>query len=285
MKFTVQVLVEGLNAYQVVDKLAREKIAVYSAFPQKNAITLEVARKDCKKVFAILQSSCYNVKKVSPYRWTRVTEWGKRFAGLLVGTLLAAGMVVGAQMRVLDVRIVGSGRYYEQEIRSILQECGITFFSELSDDVSAATMRILSLPRVSYCNVAKSGGVVTVEVQVSDESEPIAKSSLIAPVSGIVETLVVVRGTPLVQEGDEVSVGQTIADCRVDYGERQSTVIVCAFVRIAYGISVFYRGSEGEALAQAYLEYGQFDLNTAEREGDGYRITGTAFCEASCNMD
>lgn len=49
MKFTVQVLVEGLNAYQVVDKLAREKIAVYSAIPQKNAITLEVARKDYKK--------------------------------------------------------------------------------------------------------------------------------------------------------------------------------------------------------------------------------------------
>lgn len=95
-----------------------------------------------------------------------------------------------------------------------------------------ATMRILSLPRVNYCNVAKSGGVVTVEVQVSDEAEPIAKSSLSAPVSGVVETLVVIRGTALVQKGDEVSAGQTIVDCRVDYGERQSTVIVCAFVRL-----------------------------------------------------
>jgi len=285
MLFTVLLTVEGLNAYRVVDKLAREKIAVRSAVPQKNAITLEVARKDCKKVFAILRGSCYNVEKVSLRGASLWLERGKRAAGLLVGLALAVVCVAAFQTRVLKVRVVGSGAYYEGNVNEILQECGVSRFSAFPSDAAEITTKILTLPRVSYCQIDMHGGVVTVEIQVSDESAALSSEPLCAPVSGVVETLVVVRGTPLVCVGEEVTVGQKLVDCRAVYGERETAVIVVAYARIAFSVSAVYEGSEEKALAQAYLEYGELYGKETEQVSGGYRVTGTAHCDASCNLD
>lgn len=285
MLFTVQMRIEGLNAHQVVDKLARGNITVFSAIPQKNAITLEVARKDCKKVFAILRGSCYNVKKVSPRKLSLVAERVKRNAGLLIGLALAVVCVCCFQTRVLAVRVIGSGSYYEREVRAILEEGGMTRLSALPKDTAALTAQILSLPRVSFCNIAIRGGVVTVEVQVSDEWLPLQSDPLRAPVSGVVESLVVVRGTPLVTIGDEVTAGQTLIDCRAQYGEKESTVIVVAYVRIAYDVSVTYRGSEAQAIAQAFLDYGELSRQTVTQVQDGWLVSGTAYAEVARNID
>lgn len=285
MKFTVNMLIEGLNAYQVVDKLAREDIAVYAVVPKKNAISVQVARKDCKKVFAILRSSCYNVKKVYPSGWTRFMVWGKRSAGLLCGTLLASICVCCLQLRILQVDVVGSGKYYEREIQAVLQANGIVRFGKMPQDTSPISAYILSLPRVSFCKIEKNGGVVTVEVQVDDETEIISSNVLQASASGEVVSLVVIRGTPLVAVGDEVSVGQTIVDRFVWNGERKSTVIVVAYAKIACSISEYYCGNKQQALAQAYLEYGEITALEVLQENEGYRITGTVYYECVCNMD
>ena len=53
---------EGLSAERAVEKLAQGGVPVLSAEKiQKNAVRFRVDGKHSKKVFAILQGSCYNI--------------------------------------------------------------------------------------------------------------------------------------------------------------------------------------------------------------------------------
>lgn len=286
MKGRTQLEIEGVSAFRAAEKLKRAEIPVFSVRKtHKNAITLEVESKDSKKVFAILESSCYNVKKVRFRGASRLWRSCLRSAGLLAGAVLFALTVVGMQTRVLQINVVGSGAYYEAEVLSILSDGGINRFGAMPADTALFTAEILSLPRVSFCSFRRAGGILTVEIEVSDENAVLSGEPLYAPAAGTVAELVVVRGTPCVQVGDEVRQGDTVVQNRAVYGETEKTVIVIARVRISYSVEAEYGGTEEEACAQALLDYGAMEDVTTEQTELGWRIVGTAFAEASVNLE
>lgn len=281
-----ELLIESLGAHRLPDKLAGAGIEVLSAQKiQKNAIVLQVRRKDLKKVFAILRGSCYNVKRVRARGGAKVLLWCKKSAGVLAGIALFCAIVLFCESRVLKIEIAGSGAYYRTEITEILARNGVKPFSAPPKDVAAITAEILSLPRVGFCSVGKRGGVVTVTVEVSDESAPLQSLPLLSPADGVVEELVVVRGTPLVKEGDEVSAGETLVSNRVggESGERE--IVVIARVRVRAPFSAEYPlESEEAARLQAALDYGEIVQIHTEKTENGWRVSGEAVAEAAVNL-
>ncbi len=286
MQGRTQLTVEGLNAFRVIDKLERAGIAVFSARrTQKNAVTLEVKTKDLEKVFAILRSSCYNVKKTSPRGLSRLRLKCLQWAGLLVGALIFAAAVPLVQTRVLKIDIVGGGACYEAEVRNILSSGGVNAFGAMPRNTSTLTAQILSLPRVNFCSFNASGGILTVEVQVSDENSMLESRPLLAPETGVVEELVVIRGTACVQVGEEVGKGDVVVKNSALYGEEERPVIVIAQVKVRFPVSARYSGSEEEATAQALLEFGEISGLKAEPVEGGFEITGEACAESSVNLE
>lgn len=280
-----QIIVEGLSAYRAVDKLAKADVCIFGAHKtQKNGVIVEVGSKDVKKVFAILRGSCYNVKKV---RYRGAARWGRaavRRAGLLAGAALFFAAVAGAQSRVLRIDVVGSGAYYRDEVVAILSENGVGTFTPPPDG-EIVCAQILSLPRVSFCSFRHSGGILTVEVQVSDETAPLSGEALLAPVSGVLEELVVVRGTARAEEGAEVEEGQVLADGEAVRGEETVTVLVIACARISRPFSAQYAAeSEAAALAQAMLETQELRGVHIEKTQEGWRVEGTEYITASVNF-
>lgn len=281
-----QLEIEGLNAYGVADKLNRAGITVYSVRKiQKNAISLAIESKEAKKAFAILQSSCYNVKKRRSLGISRLRKICLQSAGLVAGALLFALCVVGMQTRILKIEIVGSGACYEAEVLGILCAGGVAPFKAMPRETALFSAEILSLPRVSFCTFRASGGILTVEVEVSDENATLSGQPLLSPATGTVTELTVVRGTPCVQIGDEVREGDVVVRNAVFYGETEHNVIVIARVKIGYPVTAEYGGTEREATAQALLDYGELENVQTERTGTGWKITGTAFATASVNLD
>lgn len=278
--------IHALNAFQAVEKLSRAGVGVLSArTTEKNLITLQVNRKDLQKVFAILRGSCYNIKKVRPRGVSRLLQFVVRQAGILAGTLLFALCVLFFESRILTVRIAGSGAYYAAEVGDVLARGGIKRFGALPKDTSPMTAEILALPRVSFCTIGKKGGVVTVTVEVTDENALRSGDSLCAPVQGVVEELVVVRGQACVNVGDGVNAGDVLVSDEVADGEGFKKVLVIARAKIAYSVSAEYEADEAEAAARARAEYGEIrDLRTERREG-GVLVTGTAFASASVNLE
>ncbi len=278
--------IESLSAHRVVDKLAVAGIEVLGAEKtQKNAVTVWVNGKDRKKVFAILRGSCYNIKKVTYRGLERWKQRCMQSVGLLVGAVLFVCCVCVMQTRVLKIEIVGSGAYYEREVRDILSRNQTKLFSAAPKE-GTVTPEILALPRVSFCSVALSGGVLTVTVEVSDEHTLIERVPLSAPANGTVEELVVIRGNALIGIGDEVCEGDVLVDCSAPVGESGSrSVIVIARVKVAFPVFKEYALSEKEALAQAYLDYEELtDVRTTQTE-NGFLVEGCAHASASMNLD
>ena len=281
----VRLLIRGIAPERVFDKLARAHIPVLAARRvQKNAVCFAVAAKDYKKVFAILRGSCYNVEKVRPVGLKRLAERCRRLPGLLAGGALALAAVLFLETRVLKVEIGGSGAYYESEVRAILREGGIAPLSPAPEQTALLTSRILSLPRVSFASLRFEGGVLTVRVEVSDEEEIFFPAPLKSPKAGVLEELVVLRGTPCAQAGQQVEAGQTLISERVAYGGREERVLVVGYAVLLCPVEGVFRGSEEAAFEAARLAFGGDAELFSEKTEEGWRIYGTARMEISSHM-
>ena len=162
---------------------------------------------------------------------------------------------------------------------------GVKKFSARPQNTAALTAEILALPRVSYCSLKCEGGILTVEVRVSEEYETLKIEPLLAPAAGTVEELVVVRGTARVAVGDTVEAGQTVVEGVASYGEEERQVIVIARVRISFPVSEEFRGTEEEARTGAYLKYGEIQGIHTEKTDGGFIVSGTAYAEGAINLD
>lgn len=277
--FGAEFTVEGLSAERAVEKLAQGGVPVLSAEKiQKNAVRFRVDGKHSKKVFAILQGSCYNITKSRPVGWARAVRSLAAHAGLLAGAALFWCAVAFFQGRVLKIDVVGSGAYYRSEVLSVLTESGAGLFSPVPQEKAAITARILSFPRVSFCSLSHEGGVLTVCVEVEDEALPLAVGALTAPADGTVESLTVVRGRACVSVGDEVRAGDPVAEPAA--GENYAI----ARVAVRYAVDAEYTGSEESARAQSYLDYGEIADLQSQKTENGWRITGSALAIAAVNL-
>lgn len=278
----VEFTVESLSAHRAADKLSRAGIEVLSAVrTQKNAVDLRIRAKDCKKAFAILRGSCYNIKNVRSRGALKAFALAVRSAGLLVGAMLFLGGVLFAEHRVLAVEYVGNGAYLAREAEEVLARAGVKRFSPMPRDTGALTAELLALPRVEFCAVRRRGGVLTVELVCADGSVPLGSLPLTAPASGVIEELVVVRGTAVKGVGDAVSAGETVVSAVSSDG---APVLVIARVKVSFPVAREYGLEEREALLQAHLDFGENAKLHTEKTERGWLVAGTAYAEAAVNL-
>ncbi len=281
---SLEVFIEGLGAARAVEKLVQGGVPVLGARVQKKGVTVRVDGKHRKKVFAILRGSCYNGKKTAPKGVLRLWKLCCKRAGLLAGALVFALCVLFFQGRVLRIEVVGSGAYYRAEALGVLARSGVSFCSPPPAQKARITAEIMSLPRVSFCSVSHAGGVLTVRVEVSDEAVPPVGGCLYAPADGVLETLVVLSGTPCAAVGDSVGKGDLLVENVTPVGEVRLPVTVIAGAAVRCTVDAEYAGDEAHALAQAYLEYGALENIHTQKTGDGWRVTGEVLVQAALNL-
>ncbi len=282
--FRYELELEGLSVHRAVDRLRREGVAILSAHKiEKNGLKIVINANERKKAFTILQSSCYNIKKCRPAGALRLLHCAARAAGVIVGAAAVLPCVLFLQGRVLRIEVTGSGAYLEPEIRAVLSEKDVGYFSPMPAP-NAVVPDILSLPRVHFCSVKGENGVLTVRVEVGDETSPLAAQSLLSPAAGKVEELTVLRGTPLVQVGDSVERGQEVVANYALRGEEREQCIVVARVRIAFSVSREYELDEERARAQAMLDFGELSDLHMTKTAAGWRVEGTGHAEGTMNF-
>lgn len=279
-----EIFIEGIGAARIVEKLVQGGVPVLAARVQKKGVLVRVDSKDCEKVFAILRGSCYNGKKVRFAGLLRFLSRIPARAGLLVGAALFFASVLFCQSRVLRIEVTGSGAYYEAEVLRALSREGTGFFTAPPADPAKLTAEILSLPRVSFCSLSHAGGVLTIQVEVSDDAAPLAGGNLVSPVSGKVESLTVLAGTARVCVGDEVSAGDVLVENVTAVGETFLPVTVIASASVRYAVDALFSGSREEALAKAYLDYGEIEGLQIQMTGEEWRITGEAIACVRLNL-
>lgn len=290
----------GISPQRALDKLARAGIEVYDVRKTGAAsLNLRVKCKETEKIFAIFSGSCYTVTKKGQLRLKRLAGRAVKRVGAVAGALLVLLCAMAGNAFVLRVEVEGSGARYDERAREILAEEGVKTF-RLYDEESAenARVRMLALPGIVFAELEKSGCVLTVTLEESEEISPPARETvLVAPASGVVEELTVLRGTALVAEGDTVVAGQTLADgfFLTEDGERRETFaiarcsILCEYTQSVREDSNDEDARE-DAIAAAHMNAGGELVEseaTAHADGDGF-IFEVRLCvriRASVNME
>ncbi len=213
----------------------------------------------------------------------RVLERARRGVGILLGVAVALLAVLSLQNRVLRIDVTGSGAYLRPQILSILDGRGVGYFSAMPSPNEVAA-EILSLPRVHFCSVKGEGGILTVDVEVGDETQKADPTPLFAPAAGTVEALTVLRGTPLVSVGDSVEAGQEVVGSYMLFGEEKQNCIVVARVKVSFPVAKEYATGEEQARLQALLDFGELTELHTTKTANGWLVEGTGHAEGARNF-
>lgn len=204
------------TAEAVLKKLKKSEIAVYGFKKSGAQCLFSVNGKDIKKVFAIFDNPCYNVRVVKGGIAQRLKSALILRAGLVAGAALFAAAAVFSNAFVLKIEVGGSGSYLEPEVRRIIYAEGAGEFKRFSLlNVSEATGRILALPQVTFCNIEKHGSVLKVDVRTDEEHYGTVNArSLVSDCEGVVRNIVAVCGTAQVEAGAAVARGDVLIAAR-----------------------------------------------------------------------
>lgn len=223
--FSYIIEIDTLTPPRALTKLARGGVAVYDVEKIGTAkLRMRVKSKDLQKIFAIFPQSCYTVKVIKSVGLKKYIDAAKKRAALLAAGAVFVAVCIGSGAFVLRIRFEGSGSHYRREAMPLLASAGIGVFSPYSEEKGERAERLLmDLPSVSFCSVKKEGSVVTVTIEENAEI-PVAEreKQFLCPADGKVESLTVIRGTPLVAEGEEVKAGQNLVSGTVVTGEGEN---------------------------------------------------------------
>ncbi|MCI8370512.1 MAG: hypothetical protein HFE41_04965 [Clostridia bacterium] len=237
-------------------KVKKAEIAVYDLKKEGARLIFFVKHKDVKKIFAIFDKPCYNIKVIKKSRISRLLSFAAVRAGLIAGAAIFVAAAVIANTFVLKIKVSGNGSYLEAEVRKIIYEEGAGEFKRFSAlNASTATGRILALPQVTFCNIEKRGSVLVVDVQTDAEHYGSAdKQPLLSDCDGVVKNVVAVCGTAAVKTGDTVKRGDVLIYAHTLAGEQTVSCLAAGYAEIecARTAEFFAETDDEENLKRAY---------------------------------
>ncbi len=241
----------GKNINYLPEFLHRKKVNVIKfCLINESLAKVTVDAQDINKFFAICKNMCYN-KKVIGYGGilSPLTLFINK-VGLCVGAIVFTLAVILFNNVCLGVKIQGSGKAFENETIGVLKSMGIQKYVLFSGmDYKMIENKILSSnPNVTFVSVYKDGNYLVVDSQItSSKVEVLGENSLdiISTVDGVVEEIVVLRGTPIVKVGDFVKRGDLLVGAYTlskDEDETYPTFTV-ARVKLIETVEFEYKGS------------------------------------------
>jgi len=230
--------ITGLNLDRFINTVKNRGVALYDVKKQsQNSIKVSVSLKQSEKFFAIAKELCYNIRKIGLK--------GKAYP--LYKLITSLGMVLGAiffiatQLVFSDVVLeccyVGTGSVYQNEVQEYLFDMGVKKYSRFSKiDLDVLADQILSDgKRFSFVSCYKKGNRLMIDLTLARENTPIIDGevySLFSDVDGVVESVKVYRGTPLVKVGDQVKTGDLLVDGYAVIKEQTVKINVLATVTL-----------------------------------------------------
>lgn len=245
----------GIAPFRAVDKIVRAGISVYDVHKKGAAcLKLRVKSKETEKIFAIFRGSCYTVTKTGPARLKRALRAVYARAGLAAGAIAFLLLSAASNFFIFRIEVNGSGARYAERAEEILSAEGVRAFALYDGEAAErACEQLAALPGIVFARVRKSGCVVTVTLEESDEiAAPERSSSLVSPRAGIVESLTVLRGTPLVAEGEPVAEGQELVGgfFVTESGEQRETFAIARCSLLCESVFEYRSNEESEAAAR-----------------------------------
>ncbi len=284
------------TAETALKKLKNAKIGVYNCKKDGARFIFSIKSKDVKKVFAIFSKPCYNIS-MQASRQKRLLNLALNRIGLLAGALMFLIITAVSNLFIFRIEVGGSGSYLGTEVRRIIYEAGFSEFQAFRKfDAPSATGKILSLPSVTFCNIEKRGSTLYIDVEVDEvHGGRVSYKPLLSDRDGTVRNVIVVCGTPAVENGSKVYKGDTLIYPYTVLNEEKVDCVAVGYVELeCKGVYEYCTESESEiALKSAYAQANLYAENITNRthtvkpveNGVAYVIEFTYLQKLSINME
>ena len=230
--------ISGLNLGFLISELHRKGVTVYNTrlFGSKKMI-LTVDYCDRKKIFAICNNMCYNVKKSGESGKLKFPLFIFRNPGLAAGCALFVALLFYADSLMFTVEYKGDAIFYKKEIEAVLSENNIKKFTPFLsfDTVKLENEILLSDDEITFVTVKKQGYRLVINAVKGDSEVKginVSCKNLYSPFSGTVLKISVLRGTAQIKAGDAVKEGDLLVGGYYTYKEEQKETYVLAEISL-----------------------------------------------------
>lgn len=254
--------IKGLNLDRFINTCGKRGLVLFDVKKYTNKrLRFCVKHNDRKKLFAITDEMCYNIKKVKDKGRGYPLLYFYRNVGVLLGIALFIAVAAFADDLVFSLSFTGSGSVYSREVANYLAGRGVgvcSRFSALDLDLLGDEIMAMS-PRLSFAECRKDGNRLAVELVLSEEPPKALSGTAVelkSDVSGIVEEIKVYRGTAEVKAGDAVSAGDILVGGYSVVNERRIELNVVATVTVRTERRYEYRSNNDneEEIALLFAE-------------------------------
>ena len=222
LKGTVRIKVTGANPARFLNLCAEGGIVFWDAVPLDAFTTeLSVPYNALTRLEAVAGRSMCALELISkrgvPVLLTRV----RRRYTLLAGLVTVLFALLCSSLFIWELEVTGNEKLSAPEILNALEDCGVgigSYWPGFSIDLVRTEMQ-LRIPELAFLSVNVFGSRAEVVVRERISKPEIAAEGvprdLYASETGIVSSLSVLRGTPLVKPGDTVVAGDMIVSREV----------------------------------------------------------------------
>ncbi len=283
--------VTGLNLDRFIDRVKNSGVTLYDVKKTgRKKLKVSVNYADGEKFFAISRDLCYNVKKDGEKGLLKFGLFLLKNVGVAVGAVIFTLFSFFADDFIYGVEYYGSGETYYRVAQTYLQANGAEKFSrfssldlaKLSDGLAAAS------DKFSFAECRKCGNLLRVDLVKAEEKGKTLSGDaerLISDVNGRIVSLSVYRGTALKAVGEEVLVGDILADGYATVRDKtvKVGVIAVAVIDARYEISYYSERSGEEDTFTVFAEQSAGDKHITGSEvkvvpsgnGFSYEVTVT----------
>ena len=242
----VKILVKNGNFSLDLKRFKDAGIDFYSVKPVQGGTIVTLPKGIEHKFFAICKNMCYNTRIIRYSGLFGFIFNAAKNAGIIAGVISLFALNYAFGDVIVGVEKTGSGKnltVVSKEAESFGVKAGGRF-SKI-DYARAKSLILSDNPSLSFVTLKKEGNRLIINtVKATVDVKPLSKErkDLLTGVSGVVKSIIVLRGTPLVKAGDSVNAGDAVAGAYiVDKNGAIYPAYVLATVEIESEQEYFYK--------------------------------------------
>ena len=286
----VKVEVSGKNVAYLTEILHRRGILVYKVNKiLENTLEYTIDFNELRKIFAICKDMCYNTMVKGFKGALSIIAYAISYVGVTIGLTFFIALIVLLDGLIYSVDCVGTGAVIKNEILSVATENGAVKYNWFNNvNLSKLETEILKHnANLKFVSCYKRGNRLIIDSVLGNDSainKTPLNTDLLCEKSGVIESITVLRGTPLVSVGDVVTVGSGLIGAYTENanGERFSSAVLGAVSILAtekynFKTEIFSQTFLDASIQKAkFLTDGEVVYYVADKTNDGYVVTLTA---------
>ena len=264
LRGSVRAEVSGAAPQRLLNAMSEADMPFWDAVPQDAfTIRLGLYSRDLRDAKALATRCQCELKLLRESGAPVVKRRLRRRVALLVTAVSCFALLAASSLFAWDIRVEGNEQVSTGEILRALAGCGVepgAFWPGWSSDEIRNSV-ILDIPELAWLGVSVDSSRAVIRVRERTEAPELVNSegmgSVTARTTGIIDSMRVYQGAPLVAVGDAVVVGETLVS-----GEMPSEVGDTRYVRASAEIKArtWYEMSASAPLEYSGLE--QSDCRT-----------------------